>query len=168
MPISKVQHWHHNNTSQSFLALVRPFRGGPVTLNGAPLYRESVLKPGDLLGLGSHFLFLYRDPRVTPAVPLALPPPWQGDMSTSYGPGNVTDRQEMLRLYLGSTESLLKFQAKHADALLQVNTDIIWYIWRKQTQVHVNRDRGNFITMTYCSYQTVVCSDLKNLRGTEV
>ncbi|XP_073728114.1 ras-interacting protein 1 [Misgurnus anguillicaudatus] len=100
-------------------ALARPFRGGPVTLNGAPLYREAVLKPGDLLGLGSHFLFLYRDPRVTPAPPLALPPPWQGDMSTSYGPGNMTDRQEMLRLYLGSTESLLRFQAKHADALLQ-------------------------------------------------
>lgn len=100
-------------------ALARPFRGGPVTLNGAPLYREAALKPGDLLGLGSHFLFLYRDPRVTPAPPLALPPPWQGDMSTSYGPGNMTDRQEMLRLYLGSTESLLRFQAKHADALLQ-------------------------------------------------
>ncbi|XP_042628052.1 ras-interacting protein 1-like [Cyprinus carpio] len=100
-------------------ALARPFRGGPVTLNGAPLYREAVLKPGDLLGLGSHFLFLYRDPRVTPAPPLALPPPWQGDMSTSYSPGGMTDRQEMLRLYLGSTESLLRFQAKHADALLQ-------------------------------------------------
>ncbi|KAG1947831.1 unconventional myosin-Vc [Pimephales promelas] len=100
-------------------ALARPFRGGPVTLNGAPLYREAALKPGDLLGLGSHFLFLYRDPRVTPAPPLALPPPWQGDMSTSYGPGGMTDRQEMLRQYLGSTESLLRFQAKHADALLQ-------------------------------------------------
>ncbi|KAI2655367.1 Ras-interacting protein 1 [Labeo rohita] len=100
-------------------ALARAFRGGPVTLNGAPLYREAVLKPGDLLGLGSHFLFLYRDPRVTPAPPLALPPPWQGDMSTSYSPGGMTDRQEMLRQYLGSTESLLRFQAKHADALLQ-------------------------------------------------
>ncbi|XP_051720417.1 ras-interacting protein 1 [Ctenopharyngodon idella] len=100
-------------------ALARPFRGGPVTLNGAPLYREAALKPGDLLGLGSHFLFLYRDPRVTPAPPLALPPPWQGDMSTSFGPGGMTDRQEMLRQYLGSTESLLRFQAKHADTLLQ-------------------------------------------------
>lgn len=77
------------------------------------------------MGLGSHFLFLYRDPRVTPAPPLALPPPWQSDMSTSYSPGGMTDRQEMLRQYLGSTESLLRFQAKHADALLQVNTDTI-------------------------------------------
>ncbi|XP_056331664.1 ras-interacting protein 1 [Danio aesculapii] len=100
-------------------ALARPFRGGQATLNGAPLYREAVLKPGDLLGLGSHFLFLYRDPRVTPVPPLALPPPWQGDISTSFGPGGMTDRQEMLRLYLGSTESLLRYQAKHADALLQ-------------------------------------------------
>ncbi len=125
-------------------ALARPFRGGPVTLNGAPLYREAALKPGDLLGLGSHFLFLYRDPRVTPAPPLALPPPWQGDMSTSYSPGWITDRQEMLRQYLGSTESLLRFQAKHADALLQVNTDTIeysfWYICHKQTLVHVNTE----------------------------
>ncbi|XP_052003570.1 ras-interacting protein 1 [Xyrauchen texanus] len=100
-------------------ALAYPFRGGPVTLNGAPLYREAALKPGDLLGLGSHFLFLYRDPRVTPAPPLALPPPWQSDMSTSYSAGSMTDRQEMLRQYLGSTESLLRFHGKHADALLQ-------------------------------------------------
>ncbi|TRY84963.1 hypothetical protein DNTS_019032 [Danionella cerebrum] len=100
-------------------ALVRPFRGGQATLNGAPLYREAALKPGDLLGLGSHFLFLYRDPRVTPAAPLALPPPWHGDTSTSCVPGGITDRQEMLRQYLGSTESLLRFQGKHADALLQ-------------------------------------------------
>lgn len=112
-------------------ALARPFRGGHATLNGAPLYREAVLKPGDLLGLGSHFLFLYRDPRVTPVPPLALPPPWQGDIPTSFGPGGMTDRQEMLRLYLGSTESLLRYQAKHADALLQVNTDRISSTCRK-------------------------------------
>ncbi len=147
----------------SSLALARPFRGGPVTLNGAPLYREAALKPGDLLGLGSHFLFLYRDPRVTPAPPLALPPPWQGDMSTSYGPGWITDRQEMLRQYLGSTESLLRFQAKHADALLQVNTDTIeysfWYICHKQTLVHVNTEfwqgvyHNDLLQQTNCRLQ---------------
>ncbi|XP_041962812.1 ras-interacting protein 1 [Alosa sapidissima] len=100
-------------------ALVRPFRGGAVTHNGAPLYREAVLKPGDLLGLGGHFLFLYRDPRVTPAPPLALPLPWQADSSASCGPGAMVDRQEMLRQYLGSAEALLRFQPRHADALLQ-------------------------------------------------
>ncbi|KAI1885823.1 hypothetical protein AGOR_G00207750 [Albula goreensis] len=100
-------------------ALVRPFRGGAVTHNGAALYREAELKPGDLLGLGSHFLFLYRDPRVTPAPPLALPLPWQQDSTTSCCPGGLVDRQEVLRQYLGSTEAVLKFHPRHADALLQ-------------------------------------------------
>ncbi|XP_072536676.1 ras-interacting protein 1 [Salminus brasiliensis] len=100
-------------------ALVRPFRGGAVTHNGVVLYREAVLKPGDLIGLGSHFLFLYRDPRVTPAPPIALAPPWQTDTTTSFVAGSVADRQEALRQYLGSSEAVLKFQAKQADALLQ-------------------------------------------------
>ncbi|XP_026854912.2 ras-interacting protein 1 [Electrophorus electricus] len=100
-------------------ALVRPFRGGAVTHNGVVLYREAVLMPGDLIGLGSHFLFLYRDPRVTPAPPIALAPPWQDESTASFGTGNMVDRQEALRHYLGSTEAVLKFQAKHADTLLQ-------------------------------------------------
>ncbi|XP_018591159.2 ras-interacting protein 1 [Scleropages formosus] len=99
-------------------ALVRPFRGGAVTHNGMALYREAELKSGDLLGLGSHFLFLYRDPRIVPAPPLALPLPWQPDSSSS-GSGSLADKQEGLRQYLGSTEALLRFHPKHADALLQ-------------------------------------------------
>lgn len=100
-------------------ALVRPFRGGAVTHNGVVLYREAVLKPGDLIGLGSHFLFLYRDPRVTPAPPIALAPPWQAETTNSFVAGSVAERQEALRQYLGSSEAVLKFQGKQADALLQ-------------------------------------------------
>ncbi|KAG9276008.1 ras-interacting protein 1 [Astyanax mexicanus] len=100
-------------------ALVRPFRGGAVTHNGVVLYREAVLKPGDLIGLGSHFLFLYRDPRVTPAPPIALASPWQAEAASSFVAGSVGDRQEALRQYLGSSEAVLKFQGKQADALLQ-------------------------------------------------
>ncbi|XP_078108798.1 ras-interacting protein 1 isoform X1 [Sander vitreus] len=100
-------------------ALMRPFRGGAVTHNGVALYRETVLKPGDVIGLGNHFLFLYRDPRVTPAPPLALTLPWQVDASTTCCPSGLVDRQEALRHYLGSTEAVLKFHPRHADALLQ-------------------------------------------------
>ncbi|KAM7383324.1 hypothetical protein PAMP_002987 [Pampus punctatissimus] len=100
-------------------ALMRPFRGGVVTHNGVALYRETVLKPGDVIGLGNHFLFLYRDPRVTPAPPLALTLPWQADASTTCCPSGLVDRQEALRQYLGSTEAVLKFHPRHADALLQ-------------------------------------------------
>ncbi|KAJ8289916.1 hypothetical protein GJAV_G00006720 [Gymnothorax javanicus] len=100
-------------------AYVRPFRSGAVTHNGLPLYREAELKPGDLLGLGGHFLFLYRDPRVTPCPPPALPFPQQQETSTPCCPGSLVDRQEVLRQYLESTEAELKFHPKHADALLQ-------------------------------------------------
>ncbi|KAK3551126.1 hypothetical protein QTP70_014000, partial [Hemibagrus guttatus] len=102
-------------------ALLRPFRGGAVSHNGVVLYRETVLKSGDLIGLGSHFIFLYRDPRVTPAPPLALALPLQADGTISFGPGNMMDRQEALRKYLGSTEAVIKFQAHQADVLLQEN-----------------------------------------------
>lgn len=99
---------------------MRPFRGGAVTHNGVALYRETVLKPGDVIGLGNHFLFLYRDPRVTPAPPLALTLPWQADASITCCPSGLVDRQEALRQYLGSTEAELKFHPRHADTLLQV------------------------------------------------
>lgn len=99
---------------------MRPFRGGEVTHNGVAIYRETVLKPGDVIGLGNHFLFLYRDPRVTPAPPVALTLPWQADVSTTCCPSGLVDRQEALRQYLGSTEAVLKFHPRHADSLLQV------------------------------------------------
>lgn len=104
-------------------ALMRPFRGGAVTHNGVALYRETVLKPGDVIGLGNHFLFLYRDPRVTPPPPLALTLPWQTDASTTCCPSGLVDRQEALRQYLGSTEAVLKFHSRHADSLLQVRRE---------------------------------------------
>lgn len=91
-----------------------------MTHNGVVVYRETVLKPGDVIGLGSHFLFLYRDPRVTPAPPLALTLPWQTDLSPSCCNSGLVDRQEALRQHLASNEALLKFNSCHADALLQV------------------------------------------------
>ncbi|KAJ3597843.1 hypothetical protein NHX12_001359 [Muraenolepis orangiensis] len=103
-------------------ALMRPFRGGAVTHNGLALYREAVLRPGDVVGLGGHFIFLYRDPRVSPAPPLALALPWQADGVSGPSvccPSGLVDRQEALRNYLGSPEALLKFHPRHADSLLQ-------------------------------------------------
>lgn len=102
------------------VALMRPFRGGSVTHNGVAIYRERVLRPGDVIGMGEHFLFLYRDPRVTPAPPLALTLPWQVDISTTCCPSGLVDRQEALRQYLGSTDAVLKFHPRHTDSLLQV------------------------------------------------
>ncbi|XP_023671228.1 ras-interacting protein 1 [Paramormyrops kingsleyae] len=100
-------------------ALVRPYRGAMVTHNGVTLYREAELKPGDLLGLGGHFLFLYRDPRVVPAPPLAFPRHWQSEGPPLCCPAGLVDRQEALRQYLSSTDAVLKFDPRYADTLLQ-------------------------------------------------
>lgn len=107
--------------SSCLSALVRPFRGAMVTHNGVTLYREAELKPGDLLGLGGHFLFLYRDPRVVPAPPLAFPRHWQSEGPPLCCPAGLVDRQEALRQYLGSTDAVLKFDPRYADTLLQVS-----------------------------------------------
>uniref|UniRef100_UPI0035902BE5 ras-associating and dilute domain-containing protein-like isoform X1 n=1 Tax=Myxine glutinosa TaxID=7769 RepID=UPI0035902BE5 len=40
---------------------LQPFRRARVTHNGAPLERQAILRPGDLVGLGEHYLFIYHD-----------------------------------------------------------------------------------------------------------
>ncbi|TMS11439.1 Ras-interacting protein 1 [Larimichthys crocea] len=89
-------------------ALMRPFRGGEVTHNGVAIYRETVLKPGDVIGLGNHFLFLYRDPRVTPAPPVALTLPWQADSLHHLLPfrvgGQTGSTEAVPGIYGGSSE----------------------------------------------------------------
>uniref|UniRef100_A0A8C3FBB3 Ras interacting protein 1 n=1 Tax=Chrysemys picta bellii TaxID=8478 RepID=A0A8C3FBB3_CHRPI len=77
-------------------ALVRPFRGAAVTLNGGALVREAELHPGDLLGLGQHFLFMYKDPR-TPS------------------PG----RQDAFQAYVESREPELRYRPQEEEALLR-------------------------------------------------
>ncbi|XP_030205697.1 ras-associating and dilute domain-containing protein-like isoform X2 [Gadus morhua] len=44
------------------LTLLRPLHGAAVTRNGAPLGGEVALAPGDLVGLGGHYLFMFKDP----------------------------------------------------------------------------------------------------------
>ncbi|XP_069785761.1 ras-associating and dilute domain-containing protein-like isoform X2 [Narcine bancroftii] len=44
------------------VTLVRPGRGAVVTHNGLSIKRETQLYPGDLLGMGSYYLFMYKDP----------------------------------------------------------------------------------------------------------
>ncbi|XP_039596461.1 RA_Radil_like and Myo5p-like_CBD_Rasip1 domain-containing protein [Polypterus senegalus] len=47
------------------LNLVKPLHGGRVTHNGVPLKEETELLPGDLLGLGDYYLFMFKDPTVS-------------------------------------------------------------------------------------------------------
>ncbi|XP_074553708.1 ras-associating and dilute domain-containing protein-like [Halichoeres trimaculatus] len=44
------------------LTLLKPLHGAAVTRNGFLLKEEEELNPGDLVGLGKHYLFLFKDP----------------------------------------------------------------------------------------------------------
>lgn len=48
--------------SKRTLTLLQPLHGAPVTRNGVPLKDEVELLPGDLVGMGQHYLFMFKDP----------------------------------------------------------------------------------------------------------
>ncbi|XP_072098365.1 ras-associating and dilute domain-containing protein-like isoform X1 [Mobula birostris] len=48
--------------SSKLVTLARPVKGAAVTHNGMPISQETPLSPGDLLGMGAHYLFMYKDP----------------------------------------------------------------------------------------------------------
>ncbi|XP_076853325.1 ras-associating and dilute domain-containing protein-like [Brachyhypopomus gauderio] len=62
------------------LTLLRPLHGAQVTHNGVVLKGEAQLSPGDLVGLGQHYLFMFKDPTApgtqqTPSWMATLCPP---------------------------------------------------------------------------------------------
>ncbi|XP_036281561.1 ras-interacting protein 1 [Pipistrellus kuhlii] len=109
-------------------ATVRPARGAPVTHNGCPLLREAELRPGDLLGLGEHFLFMYKDPRAGGSGPAR--PPWLPARPGAAPPGpgwafscrlcgrGLQERGEALAAYLDGREPVLRFRPREEEALL--------------------------------------------------
>lgn len=56
------------------LTMLKPLHGAPVTRNGFLLKDEVELSPGDLVGLGKHYLFMFKDPTSTPGS--LQTPPW--------------------------------------------------------------------------------------------
>uniref|UniRef100_A0A674K0Q6 Ras interacting protein 1 n=1 Tax=Terrapene triunguis TaxID=2587831 RepID=A0A674K0Q6_9SAUR len=105
-------------------ALVRPFRGAAVTLNGGALVREAELHPGDLLGLGQHFLFMYKDPRTPQPRPAWLPRPWvspglAGAFSCQACGRSLQERQDAFQAYVESREPELRYRPQEEEALLR-------------------------------------------------
>uniref|UniRef100_A0A8C5HU16 Ras-associating and dilute domain-containing protein-like n=1 Tax=Gouania willdenowi TaxID=441366 RepID=A0A8C5HU16_GOUWI len=58
--------------------VLKPLHGAPVTRNGFPLKQEVELNPGDLVGLGKHYLFMFKDP--TGASAALHAPPWMSKL----------------------------------------------------------------------------------------
>lgn len=44
------------------VTMLKPLHGAPVTRNGLDLQEEVELNPGDLVGLGNHYLLMFKDP----------------------------------------------------------------------------------------------------------
>ncbi|KAM9785339.1 ras-associating and dilute domain-containing protein-like [Syngnathus typhle] len=64
--------------------LLKPLHGAPVTKNGAPLKEEVELHPGDLVGLGEHYLFMFKDPTGAAAGNLRKTPPWMSRLCPNW------------------------------------------------------------------------------------
>uniref|UniRef100_A0A8C2X1E5 Ras association and DIL domains 2a n=1 Tax=Cyclopterus lumpus TaxID=8103 RepID=A0A8C2X1E5_CYCLU len=56
------------------LTMLKPLHGAPVTRNGSLLKEEVELNTGDLVGLGKHYLFMFKDPTGASGSPQT--PPW--------------------------------------------------------------------------------------------
>ncbi|XP_051988047.1 ras-associating and dilute domain-containing protein-like [Xyrauchen texanus] len=57
----------HSKDGSKMLTKLRPFHGAHVSHNGVPLDEEVELCPGDLVGLGQHYLFMFKDHTVSGA-----------------------------------------------------------------------------------------------------
>ncbi|XP_048466938.1 ras-associating and dilute domain-containing protein-like isoform X2 [Rhincodon typus] len=68
------------------VTLVKPGKGAVVTHNGLPLSTESQLQPGDLLGMGAHYLFMYKDPTLS-KLPISQKPVWYPSPVLDLSPG---------------------------------------------------------------------------------
>lgn len=55
------------NGGRRSLIMLEPIQGAAVTHNGVPLKHEALLSPGDLVGLGQHYLFMFKDPTASDA-----------------------------------------------------------------------------------------------------
>nr|XP_014351956.1 PREDICTED: ras-interacting protein 1 [Latimeria chalumnae] len=104
--------------------VIRPFRGASVTHNGSILRREAELLPGDLLGLGEHFLFMYKDPRAAQGRPVWLPNSGtqqglSGAFSCQMCGRSLQERKEAFQAYMESRDLVLRYWPEEEEALLK-------------------------------------------------
>ncbi|XP_072298880.1 ras-associating and dilute domain-containing protein-like [Eucyclogobius newberryi] len=67
--------------------MLKPLHGAPVTRNGFLLKDEVELSPGDLVGLGKDYLFMFKDPTSSSA--LSQTPPWMTKLCPNSDPKNA-------------------------------------------------------------------------------
>lgn len=109
------------------VTVLKPLHGAPVTRNGLRLQEEVELSPGDLVGLGQHYLFLFKDP--TSSSGRLQAPPWtttlcpESKACSSCGSA-VTEKELRRRPFLPrwrelSGASLLSYELEQEEQVLQ-------------------------------------------------
>uniref|UniRef100_A0A3P8TUR0 Ras association and DIL domains 2a n=1 Tax=Amphiprion percula TaxID=161767 RepID=A0A3P8TUR0_AMPPE len=85
------------------MTMLKPLHGAPVTRNGFLLKEEVELNPGDLVGFGKHYLFMFKDP--TSASGSIHTPPWMTRLCSNAD-------SKMSCSSCGSSFTIKKFQRK--------------------------------------------------------
>ncbi|XP_067878090.1 ras-interacting protein 1 isoform X3 [Heterodontus francisci] len=105
-------------------AQVQAYPGARLTRNGGLLLGEAELLPGDLLGLGDHYLLMYKEPRAPSAPPSWLPAsPLAGGGAARLREAfacllcgrALQEGQEAFGAYLSSREPLLRFRPEEGE-----------------------------------------------------
>ncbi|KAM6914732.1 ras-associating and dilute domain-containing protein-like [Lycodopsis pacificus] len=121
------------------LTMLKPLHGAPVTRNGFLLKEEVELNPGDLVSLGKHYLFMFKDPTSTSG---ALQTPlWMNtlcpnsDAKTSSSCLSCGSSIAMKRLRrkpspprwrdLEGTEALVSYELEQEERVLQEVLDML-------------------------------------------
>ncbi|KAF6716827.1 Ras-associating and dilute domain-containing protein [Oryzias melastigma] len=113
------------------LTMLKPLHGAPVTRNGFPLKEEVELNPGDLVGLGKHYLFMFKDP--TSAAASLHAPPWMAQLfpdsktlCVSCGSSKTSPRKSSPPCWRGleGEEASLSYELEHEERLLQEIVDM--------------------------------------------
>ncbi|XP_016517184.1 ras-associating and dilute domain-containing protein-like isoform X2 [Poecilia formosa] len=119
------------------VTLLRPLHGAPVTRNGFLLDEEVELNPGDLIGLGKHYLFLFKDPTGGSGSPPA--PPWMARLRPGSDTGTscsscgscITVKRLQGKLpascwrSLEGTEAALRYELQQEERVLQEILDMV-------------------------------------------
>ncbi|KAM9410951.1 ras-interacting protein 1-like isoform 3-T3 [Salvelinus alpinus] len=78
---------HDHNDKGCSTVRLRPFHSAMVTRNGETLSKEAELSPGDVIGMGRHYLFLFKDPTAWVVMQKVKDPTSSPDPTVTAAPG---------------------------------------------------------------------------------
>uniref|UniRef100_A0AAV2KD26 Uncharacterized protein n=1 Tax=Knipowitschia caucasica TaxID=637954 RepID=A0AAV2KD26_KNICA len=103
--------------------MLQPLHGAPVTRNGLLLKDKVELSPGDLVGLGNHYLFMFKDP--TNSSSWSHTPPWMSKLCSDSKTIVDSPKKLAIRAHvskwrdLDGTEARLSYDLHQEEQILE-------------------------------------------------